>query len=143
MRFCCQLLALSIHCSMVFSTLLSLLGSRVTEPIRFAPEEPVVNDGTLGGRTSAYRQSRSSSSSKFIIGSKINTLKELLDELDILSHCNRTLDAPLIRRLLNESFKERGEPFSLALAKLYSRHTYLGSNCELAGTFPFHPVTEH
>lgn len=61
-------------------------------------------------------------------------LLNLYTQLDDLSECNRTLDTPLLRLLLNSSAtameKNVDDSKTLYLANLIARHTYLSSQCK-------------
>ncbi|KAI6207808.1 hypothetical protein M3Y96_00048000 [Aphelenchoides besseyi] len=70
-------------------------------------------------------------------------LWSLYDELDSIELCNRTLDTPLLRHLLNHSAtrleQQDGGSRLLFLAQLIARHTYLATptmplNASLTGT---------
>lgn len=59
-------------------------------------------------------------------------LPNLYKELDDLYECNRTLDTPLLRLLLNTSGSHKNEvdPKTLYLAGLIARHSYLSTECK-------------
>jgi hypothetical protein len=56
------------------------------------------------------------------------------EQLDDLSECNRTLDTPLLRLLLNSSAnaleKQEAESKTMYLAHLIAKHTYLATPSE-------------
>jgi hypothetical protein len=61
-------------------------------------------------------------------------MSHLYEQLDDLSECNRTLDTPLLRLLLNSSVtameRDNVEGKGLYLAHLIAKHTYLASHCK-------------
>ena len=59
------------------------------------------------------------------------TVGELVEQLESTEGCNRTLDSPLVQRLLNSSLAdlERQEPTIFWLGNLVSKHSYLIGKC--------------